>query len=424
MKVMVVSYLLDPRIGGGGATAALRLCQGLVAEGVDVVGVTTQSEKETRVSDELGFKTYAFRPRNLYWVANKDKHSLGKKVIWQAIDTWNVHVYQMMRSLIRAEKPDVVHVHKLRGLSPSVWSAAAVENRHPIVQSCHDYELISPEGSLESTVGRLALRQSWPLRPYQKLRARWSLAVDTVTAPSEYTLSTITGLDYFRTSQQLVIPNSHGFSQNELDHLALNGNSPDSDDLHLLYLGRLELIKGIDVLCSAFAAVARDFPTARLDVAGRGSQEEYLRTMYASVPQICFHGHVTGEQKANLIARADALVMPSIVREVFGISIVEAYAHGKPVIASRMGGIPEVVQDGTTGILVNPNDVTCLQQVIRQFASEPGKARAMTAACRQAAKDYTIESVTNAYLEAYELNRLQSRRTPGPKAHRNEPIND
>jgi glycosyltransferase involved in cell wall biosynthesis len=335
MKVLLVSYLLDPRLGGGAATSAMRLCQGLMQQGIDVVALTTHKDSTPRVVTEQGIKTYYVRPKNLFWVAEKNAQPTWKKALWQLVDIWNPHTYRFTRDVIRQEKPDIVHVHKLRGLSPSVWSAARAENCRLIVQTCRDYELVSPEGTLESKVGRWALKQHWTLRPYQVLRSRWSDQVDVVTVPSRFTLNTITGLGFFSRSKQLVVPNTHGLSDAELDRLVTIGNSTSlQEEISFLFLGRLESTKGADVLCQAFANIADELPMARLDIAGRGSMEAQLRNQYAGVPQIRFHGYVTGAQKNELLARSIVMMMPSTSREVFGTSIIEAYTYGKPVVAA------------------------------------------------------------------------------------------
>lgn len=404
MKVLLVSYLLDPRLGGGAATSTLRLAHGLAEQGVEVVGLTTHDEPEPRVAVVDGIKTYAFRPRNLYWVENKDEQPLWKKVAWQLIDTWNLSTYRHVRRVIEAEKPDVVNVHKLRGLSPSVWTAAAAEDCRPIVHTCHDYELISPEGLLNTRIGRLALQRHWSMRPYQAIRGRWSNQVDVATAPSRFTLETVAGMGFFGRAQKVIIPNTHGLSAGELDAMAARAPQPSrsAGELRLLYLGRLETEKGIEVVCRAFAGLAGELPDVSLDIAGSGTKEEIMRALYEDVPRVRFHGHMTGEAKENLIARADALIMPSIVHEVFGNSIIEAYAHGKPVIASRIGGMQELIDEGSTGLLVEPNDVESLQQAIRRLSAEPDAAAEMEAACRQQARRYTVEAVSAAYLAAYE----------------------
>ena len=427
MKVLVVSYLLDPQRGGGAATAALRLCQGLAARGIEVVAVTTQDERQPHTVTQDGIRTHTFRPRNLYWVADKSRQPWPKKVVWQLIDIWNPQVYRHLRAIIQRERPDVVHVHKMRGLSPAVWSAAAAEQCVPIVHTCHDYEVVSPEGLLDSTVGRMALARHPVLRPYQVARARWSRAVHVITAPSRFTLDTVTGLGFFDRAQPLVVPNSHGFRAAELASLTHAVSELPGDTFNYLYLGRLETVKGIDVLLRAFATIAAAAPHVRLDVAGDGSRGDALRAAYGGLSQVRFHGHVAGEEKRRLIAAADALVMPSIVREVFGISIAEAYAFGKPVIAARIGGMPELVRPGETGLLVEPGDEAGLQEALCALAADPARVRAMAPACAAAARAYTLEAVTDSYLSAYEAGRQPSarpaparaeaarRRTPNPE---------
>ncbi len=182
--------------------------------------------------------------------------------------------------------------------------------------------------------------------------------------------------------------------------------APPAEGLfRFLYLGRVESAKGIDVLLRAFAQVAAAVPHARLDVAGSGTRIDALRQAYSALPQVQFHGHVTGPAKAELITQADVLVMPSIVREVFGNSIIEAFAFGKPVLATRIGGMPELVHPGQTGLLVEPDDVDGLAQALCELAAAPEHVRDMAPACAAAAYDYTLETVTDRYLQAYEAGR-------------------
>jgi glycosyltransferase involved in cell wall biosynthesis len=226
-------------------------------------------------------------------------------------------------------------------------------------------------------------------------------------------LDTVTGLGFFDRARPLVVPNSHGFRAAELASLTHTVSEPPGDTFNYLYLGRLETVKGIDVLLRAFAAIAAAAPHVRLDVAGDGSRGDALRAAYGGLSQVRFHGHVAGDEKRRLIAAADALVMPSIVREVFGISIAEAYAFGKPVIAARIGGMPELVRPGQTGLLVEPGDEAGLQEALCALAADRDRAWAMAPACAAAARAYTLEAVTDSYLSAYETGRQPSAR-PAP----------
>lgn len=410
MKVLLVATRMDA-LGGGAATAARQVAAGLKRQGVDVVTVGTRREPGLAVDEQDGVRRYTFRPRNLYWIGDKDTKPVYQKAGFQLIDLWNPHVYRIIRTIIERERPDVVHVHKLRGLSPSVWAAAnqAGIAGLRLIHTCHDHELISPEGTLSGRLGILAVNGSRWLWPYQSMRRAQTRAVAAVTAPSGFTLRHHTALGFFREACAAVIPNSHGLSEGELDSLRAELErqqpGPQTTDLRLLYLGRLDAIKGIAVLCAAFEKAIARRPGPRLDVAGEGVSLEALKSRYAHLPQIRFHGQVLGEQKRRLLSEADAVVVPSVGQEVFGIVIIEAFAHGKPVLATAVGGIPEVVEEGNTGLLVQAGNVEQLAEVISWAGENVGALRAMQPACFVAARAYTLETVTAAFLGIYESAR-------------------
>lgn len=404
MKVLLVATQIDH--GGGGAAAATRqLALGLRRLGVEVVMVGTQRQGPVRVEQCDGVPCYRFRPRNLYWIGDKDTKPAYQRAVFQTIDLWNPDVYNTLRAIIAQEQPSVVHTHKLRGLSPAVWAAAhAACPATQIVHTCHDHELISPEGTLSGRLGQLAVRGSGWLWPYQALRRAQSRRVAVVTAPSRITLERHTALGYFPWAQHMVVPNSHGLSQAELDGLRVAAGqhaASQSGATRLLYLGRLDRIKGIDVLCAAFGEAVGARPALQLDVAGSGVLFDSLRQQYAHVPQLVFHGQVRGERKRELLAGADALIVPTVGQEVFGIVIVEAFAYGKPVIATATGGIPEIVRDGETGFLVEPGQKAPLVDRLIWAHDNATTLRAMAPACFAAAPAFTLEATAAAYLAAY-----------------------
>lgn len=405
MKVVVISYIFEQDVGAGAVASALRLVQGLAQRQIDVVVITTHPHRQPSVTVEDGVKVYRLHPQNLYWVGDKEQYRGLRKVLWQLIDTWNPQVYIHVRRILQLEKPDVVHVHKLRGLSPAVWSAANAAGCRPVVQTCRDYELLSPEGTLMSRVGRWAEQGAWFMRPYGWMRAKTSRLVDVATAPSRYTLTTLTNRGFFPRAKQLVVPNTHGYSLAELAAIEATATSEAPrrrpGDVRLLYLGRLEQTKGVDLLCAALLSSAKDHPELHLDLVGDGTYEGQLRQSYADHPQIHFHGAVFGAAKEQLLRECDVVVVPSIWPEVFGNVIIEAYAHGKPVIATRVGGIPEIVQEGETGLLVAPDDRTALQKAICRAAEHPKMFQQMNRACFNAARRYALETITEGYLHAY-----------------------
>lgn len=401
MKAAVISYVFDPKVGGGATGSARQIAYGLAARGDSVVVITTHRERGLHVERDGNVTVYAFLPWNLYWVGDKDRQPMWKRVPWQLLDIWNPHAYRVVRGILRRERPDIVHVNKLRGLSPSVWAAARAEGI-PIVHTCRDYELFSPEGTLESRIGTWAEEGHPLLRPYQRLRARFSRAVAAATAPSGFALDAHLRRGFFPRAVTRVIPNTHGMTLAELDRARAAWPAPSGAELRILYLGRLEQVKGVDILCEAVVRVSARLPNLWLDVAGWGTLEGTLREAYGSHPQIVFHGAVFGEDKARLLAACDAVAVPSVYSEVFGIVVVEAYAYGKPVIAARSGGLPELIREGETGWLITPRDVEALADVLGRIAASPADARRMASACLDAARHYAVERVIGEYSALYE----------------------
>ncbi|HEX2193403.1 MAG TPA: glycosyltransferase family 4 protein [Candidatus Limnocylindria bacterium] len=163
----------------------------------------------------------------------------------------------------------------------------------------------------------------------------------------------------------------------------------------LLFVGRLTPHKGVDVLIRALP------PGAELTVVGSEGHDrtlpergypKLLRSLAAG-RRVRFAGAVDDAQLAGLYRRAVALVLPSVERtcygrtiavsELLGLVALEAMASGTPVIASRLGGLPEVVEDGETGFLVPPGEEAALRQRMETLLQDPALAADMGAQARQ-----------------------------------------
>ncbi|HEX6701847.1 MAG TPA: glycosyltransferase family 4 protein [Gaiellaceae bacterium] len=159
----------------------------------------------------------------------------------------------------------------------------------------------------------------------------------------------------------------------------------EAEPLEVLFAGRLSPEKGIEELVAATAGM-------NLVVAGDGP----LRHV---VPDAL--GFVAHAELERLYARAAVVVLPSY-REGLPLCVIEAMAHGRPVVASAVGGIPELVEDGVTGFLVEPGDVEGLRAALERLLADPELRRRMGRAGRaKVAERCSIESVTEATLDAY-----------------------
>jgi glycosyltransferase involved in cell wall biosynthesis len=160
---------------------------------------------------------------------------------------------------------------------------------------------------------------------------------------------------------------------------------PPPAEPRLAYVGRLIPIKGVDTLLRAFAAARASVPGLTLDVAGEGSSGNELRALAAHVgvaDAVRFLGRVA--PATAVYERALAVVVPSR-GEGFGMVALEAMERSRAVVASTVGGLPELVRDPETGLLVPPDDVGALTAALTAVAADPARAAAMGAAGRRRA---------------------------------------
>ena len=168
--------------------------------------------------------------------------------------------------------------------------------------------------------------------------------------------------------------------------------------VRLLYVGRLAAVKGVRVLFEALGML--DVPGLSLEVtlAGDGSDRAALEAAaHASGLNARFLGYVSQDRVAELLRSADMLVLPSFAEGV-PVVLMEAMASGVPVIATRVGGVSELVEHGVSGLLVAPGDPEGLAGAIARLATEPDTATSMGAAGRT-----TVASSFNIALESAKL---------------------
>jgi len=152
--------------------------------------------------------------------------------------------------------------------------------------------------------------------------------------------------------------------------------------------GMLIELKGLEYLIRAFSDLLRSHPQARLIIAGKGRDEQRFKQLACELganSRISFVGHLEQAELAGLVKNALAFVLPSLT-EGLGRVAIEAQLLAKPVIASRVGGIPEIIEDGVTGILVPPADASALHRALRELFEHPEKAELMGKEGQQAVK--------------------------------------
>ena len=181
-----------------------------------------------------------------------------------------------------------------------------------------------------------------------------------------------------------------------------------SDAPLLLYTGVIIPRKGVMHLVNAFASVAQDFPQARLVIIGREDAPTYAQQVKERVEslhlqsRVEFLAEMPQQQLAQYMAQAHVFLLPSL-SEGLGRVVVEAMAAGTPVIGSRVGGIPDVIQDAQTGFLVPPGDETALAEKIRWVLAHPRETDAMGQQAYQTSQTlFSTDIWLNGYRQVFE----------------------
>ena len=390
-----MSNLYPPDVLGGAEIVVGQLARGLQAAGHEVTVVATAPRARAGSETVEGVPVHRLDPANLYWAGEAAGRPRMLKPFWHLVDLWNPVMYRRLRALLVTARPDVVHTHNLGGLSAAAWSATSATGL-PLVHTPHDHSLTCLRAVRMTRSGRVCERQCAPCALRSGWLERRSRAVDAVAAPARFVLDRHLELGFFPRAHTAIVPWG-------APPVAATVGSPRRDEapVRFLFLGSLQPHKGIGVVLEAFRR-APDAPLS-LDIAGAGTMADACLAAARRDPRIRFHGFVTGGEKEGLLGSADVLLFPSLCWEVVGLVMLEAFAHGVPVIASRTGGIPEFIEDGRTGLLVEPGDAAALATQMRRLAANRDVIEAMRGACRACAARLTWARTVGELVEVYKV---------------------
>ena len=324
-----------------------------------------------------------------------------------------------LRRVLREFAPDVVHVRMcLSQLSPLILPLLY---KVPAVYHAVNYEAVCPtmdkllpdDSTCEVSAGVACLRnrcvsaRAWPVMiAQQRLWRGWRNAFDVVLANSG-----ATRLQLLAGGIEPVEVVWNGVAARE-------PRPPLSDPPTVGFAGRLTRPKGADVLIRAFARVAVDVPEARLLIVGDGPERVRLERLAVDLGlgrAVRMFGHVDRDRVETELEAAWVQVVPSRYEEPFGLVAAEAMMRGTALIASRAGGLTEIVEHDQTGLLVARGDEQALADALRSLLRDPGLADRMGSAGRKRAlRSFTLGGFTDRIVEHYDRARVAHAVGGGP----------
>lgn len=339
---------------------------------------------------------------------------------------------QLVHRALQETRPDWIHIHNLwftLGLSAL---RACRDAPAPVMMTLHNLRFLCPGGSLlrpDGTVcstpscaggirclSRRCYHQSafatWAAtrmtRKGWKERL-WQDAVDLYAVPSAFVRTMILGQGLGLQPEQVrILPHTCA------DPLASGRKrSPQSPVPLLVYAGRLSGEKGVRVLLEAWRMVHDSLPEARLLLLGDGPLQGTLREAFQGLG-VEFAGRCPREGVGEHLHEAWALVQPSLCLETFGLTLLEALARGRPVVASSIGALPELAREGETGLLVPPGDAGALARAILTLLRD-GELRNRMGECGRALyeREFNEEQGYRNLCDAFALAKERSARRLG-----------
>jgi len=343
----------------------------------------------------------------LYTVSNDTMHGISEKIRTAINSNYSEKAKIEFMDQLERFRPDVVHVHNFFPLlTPSIYDACRNYNI-PVIQTLHNYRLLCC-GAMLLRNGRICTtciansffyglyhrcyRRSFlgsffltrMIRYHNKHRT-WNTKVDYFIALTEFSRKIF--IDAGFPSEKVVVKPNFSNLKPYYDLCPVRAGA--------IFVGRLSEEKGIETLVEAWRKI-----TLPLKIVGDGPLRSKLQAVAPS--NVIFMGKMDSDQVLREMQSAAFLVIPSLWYEGFPMVIVEAFSAGLPVIASRLGGMAEIVTDGVTGLHFNPNDIDDLRNKIEwAFAHNSAMKEMGTRAHLTFCEKYTAEENYKQLMEIY-----------------------
>ncbi len=388
MRVLKVREFTYPTYVGGIEVCLKEICPALTRMGAEIILVTCAERGLPKRSVEQGVDTVRI---DFMFIGALTQHLKAKSVVYGIIPRalfLLVLPFHLVKS-IKEGGAEILHVHCLSLLSAVPVSLTGWLMKKPVIITMHGtflgvYREIMP------------FPLNWLLPILEKTFIRQAYYTK-VLVEDRYTIRILLNLGVPKEKIELLL-----YPGVDVEKFATVTREP-SDQMTLLHHGRLVRKRGLRYLVEAFPVVRRRFPDVKLVIAGEGPEKVNLMKLACDLgisEHVNFIGLVRHEKIPGLIEAADVVVIPSLI-EGHSTSLLEAMAAGKPIVATKVGGITEVIVDGENGLIVEPKSSVQLSRAIIEILGDRNLAKRLGSKAIETAKEFDIKKLAVQELNVY-----------------------
>jgi len=354
MKILIIhrNYFID----GGDSTYTIKLANLLKANGNNVTILAMKDDRNDRSLIKLVEIPNSFADNN---VTRFDELKKTAKLKYGLNSIFSFDAYKITRKLVKSEKFDIIHIQNIHHVLTSSVVYALFGVGIPVVWTLHDYKLLCPASTFflngaicekckgnkfynaaknkckrDSLFGSLSVMASSYLDEVMKIKK----SVDKFITPSNFLREKL--IEYgFDEEKVINLPN----------FITQEDRSTNKRGDYILYYGNFSKEKGVDLLLK----ICKELVDIPFLFAGSGPLEKEVATAASGKSNIIYHSFLSKVEMKNVIRGAKMIIVPSQWYENFPFTVLEPMSFGKMVIASRIGGIPEIIINEVNGVLVN-----------------------------------------------------------------------
>lgn len=352
MKIGLMHNLYGEFSRGGAETVVRMMAEELLSSGNDIFLITTKPRGAKPAVQTIpnGLKTY-YLDSAFY---NLSLIPALLRLFWHIGNILSFKKYREIKKILKAEGPELIITHNLMGLgflTPNAIRSLKIKHEHWL----HDIQLLHPSGLMiwrqEKNIDSLGAKI------YQAINRAFFSTPSRIVSPSAWLLKMHSDRGFFKSSEKEVKPLKWptGMAKEKIK------NQPAKN---FLFIGQVEEQKGIFVLIEAFKKISRPDLTLTIAIRGGGNSLETAKLKAAGDNRIKFLGPLSYEETEKIKTTSDYLIVPSLCYENSPTVIYGAHASGLPVIASDIGGIPEILNSQDK--LFKPGDSDDLRKKIEE----------------------------------------------------------